>query len=593
MHDARQAWLLDTLVLELDTLPNHHARRLITLQDSIKKLWTLVRNSHIPKKLVIIVLILSLIETAAALAVPLFTMKLINGFSEGGFTWDMAAYVGLVLVFQAIVSGLSFYLLRKLGERIVANLRQYIWRHVLYLKVPYFDAHESGETMSRITQDTSVIKELITNQFVSFISGIFAIVGAVAILLWIDWKMTLLMLIAVPVAILVTIPLGQRMHKISKANQDELASFSGHLGRVLTNIRLVKTSQTEPLEQQKGNAKIQQLYEYGLKEAKIMAMLSPIMTLIMMVVLILLFGYGGSQVATGAITAGELVAIIIYLIQIIIPFTQMATFFTALQKALGATERVQEIVQQPVEIMEGAAIQQSSAAITFDDVVFQYHERPILKGVSFTIPEGKTTAFVSSSGGGKTTMFSLLARFYDVKDGEIRFGQQPIHDLSITQWRSLFGYVAQDAPLMNGTIRENVRYGKQDATEEEVRTALEAAYAWSFVSQLEQGLDTEVGEGGIKLSGGQKQRIAIARALLRNPKILLLDEATSNLDNDSEREVQRALESLMKDRTTIVIAHRLSTITNADQIILFEDGRVARIGSADMIEELMKSYDLK
>lgn len=564
-----------------------------TMNSSARKLWTLVRNSKIPKALVLIVFVLSIFETVAGLAVPLFTMNLINGFAEGGFTLKAAVLVGVVLVLQAIMGGFSYYLLRKLGETIVANLRQYVWKHVLYLKIPYFDAHESGETMSRITQDTSVIKELITDQLVSFISGIFAIIGAFTILLWIDWKMTLLMLIAVPVAILITLPLGQQMHKISKSNQDELAGFSAQLGRVLTNIRLVKSSQTEQLEEQKGNNKIKQLYSYGLKEAKILAILSPIMTLIMMVVLILLFGYGGSKVATGEISAGELVAIIIYLIQIIIPFTQMATFFTAFQKALGATERIQEILQEPIEQMVGESLPKSAVPIIFDKVAFQYSDRPVLKEISFTIPEGKTTAFVSSSGGGKTTIFSLLTRFYEVTNGRILYGERSIGNISLAEWRSLFGYVAQDAPLMNGTIRDNVKYGKPDATDQQVKEALEAAYAWQFVSKLEEGLDTEVGEGGIKLSGGQKQRVAIARALLRDPKILLLDEATSNLDNDSEREVQRALDVLMKGRTTVIIAHRLSTITNADQIILFEEGKVSRVGSTDMLEELMHSYNIE
>src|SRR5690606_7422438 len=296
----------------------------------LKQLWELIKKSKFPKKLVIVVFVLSIIETLASLAVPLFTMNMINNFSTTGFAWTAVTAVALILVIQAVLSGLTYFLMRMLGERIVANLRNTLWQHILHLKTPYFDAHESGETMSRITQDTSVVKELVTNHLVSFVSGIFSIIGAIAILLWIDWKMTLLMLIAVPLAIFVTLPLGQKMHKIAKANQDELASFSGHLGRVLSNIRLVKSSQTEPLERKRGENRIEQLYRFGLKEAKILAILSPIMTLIMMIVLILLFGYGGTQVSSGAISSGELVAIMIYLVQIIIPFTQMATFFTAL-----------------------------------------------------------------------------------------------------------------------------------------------------------------------------------------------------------------------------------------------------------------------
>lgn len=555
------------------------------MNNSVRGIWQLVNSNRLSKKLTIGTLLLSIVETLIGLTVPLFTMRMINDFSTIGFSWQSILLVGVFLIFQAVLSGVTFYMMRKLGERIVANLRMKVWAHVLRLRIPYFDAHESGETMSRITQDTNVIKELITDHLISFISGLFAIVGAVIILIIIDWKMTLLMLISVPVAILLTLPLGQRIHKIARANQDELASFTGQLGRVLTNIRLVKTSQTENYEQLNGEEKIQHLYQFGLKESKILAVLSPIMTFIMMVVLILLFGYGGAKVATGAITAGELVAIIIYLVQIIIPFTQMATFFTSLQKAMGATERLQEILNEPIEGHGKNAIASSNESITFENVVFQYNDNPILKGISFTIPAGKTTALVSASGGGKTTMFSLIEQFYHVTEGTIRFGEQSIEQIHLKEWRSLFGYVSQEAPLMNGTIRDNVTYGKSDVLETDIIEALKNAYAWDFVQQFEKGLDTEVGEGGIKLSGGQRQRIAIARALFRNPAILLLDEATSNLDNDSERAVQKAIEYVMKGRTTVIIAHRLSTIVHADQILVFEDGLITGSGKHEELQE--------
>ncbi|WP_284141347.1 MULTISPECIES: ABC transporter ATP-binding protein [unclassified Virgibacillus] len=555
------------------------------MNNSVRGIWKLVNSHRLSKKLTIGTFLLSIFETLIGLAVPLVTMRMINNFSTIGFSLQSILLVGVFLISQALMSGVTFYMMRKLGERIVANLRGKVWAHVLQLRVPYFDAHESGETMSRITQDTNVIKELITDHLISFISGMFAIVGAVIILIIIDWKMTLLMLIAVPVAILLILPLGQRMHKIASANQDELASFSGQLGRVLTNIRLVKTSQTECFEKKNGEEKIHHLYQFGLKEAKILAVLSPIMTFIMMVVLILLFGYGGAKVATGAISAGELVAIMIYLVQIIVPFTQMATFFTALQKAMGATERLQDILNEPIEGQGKTAISSSDESIVFENVAFQYNETPLLKDISFTIPAGKTTALVSSSGGGKTTIFSLIERFYDVANGTIRFGKQPIESIDLKQWRSLFGYVSQEAPLMNGTIRDNVAYGESEILESDIIRALKNAYAWDFVQQFEKGIDTEVGEGGMKLSGGQRQRIAIARALFRDPAILLLDEATSNLDNDSEREVQKAIDQVMKGRTTIIIAHRLSTITHADQILVFEDGRISGCGKHEELQE--------
>ncbi|MEK3962113.1 ATP-binding cassette, subfamily B, bacterial AbcA/BmrA [Bacillus sp. 153480031-1] len=557
------------------------------MQGKISQIWILMKRSQMANSQLVLLFFISIVEVAAGLAVPLLTMKLINQISDTGFALTSLLPVIGVLIVQAMLSAVTFYMMRRLGEGIVANLRTEVWAHMLHLRLTYYDAHESGETMSRITQDTNVVKEFVTEKLVSFVSGLFAILGAIVVLLWIDWKMTLLLLIAVPLTIFVTYPLGEKMYAISKANQDELAGFGGRLGRILTNIRLVKASQTEQQELAGGEKQIKQLYKYGLKEAKIVAILSPLMTLLMMVVIIAIFGYGGSQVASGAISSGELVAIMIYLVQIIMPFTQMATFFTDLQKTLGATERIVEALDEKREVQDGKPVTAASQPIQFENVSFKYNEKYVLKGMTFTLKPNETTAFVSRSGGGKTTMFSLIERFYDVSSGAILYGKENIEQFNLTEWRGLFGYVSQNAPLLNGTIRDNVMYGTNGASEQEVLAALKAAYAYDFVMQLDKRLDTEVGEGGIKLSGGQKQRIAIARAILRNPRILLLDEATSNLDNESEREVQLALQALTKNRMTIIIAHRLSTITSADQILVFEDGRLSGQGTH---EELQKTH---
>ncbi|MED0801121.1 ABC transporter ATP-binding protein [Bacillus safensis] len=557
------------------------------MQGKISQIWILMKRSQMANSQLVLLFFISIVEVAAGLAVPLLTMKLINQISDTGFALTSLLPVIGVLIVQAMLSAVTFYMMRRLGEGIVANLRTEVWAHMLHLRLTYYDAHESGETMSRITQDTNVVKEFVTEKLVSFVSGLFAILGAIVVLLWIDWKMTLLLLIAVPLTIFVTYPLGEKMYAISKANQDELAGFGGRLGRILTNIRLVKASQTEQQELAGGEKQIKQLYKYGLKEAKIVAILSPLMTLLMMVVIIAIFGYGGSQVASGAISSGELVAIMIYLVQIIMPFTQMATFFTDLQKTLGATERIVEALDEKREVQDGKPVTAASQPIQFENVSFKYNEKYVLKGMTFTLKPNETTAFVSRSGGGKTTMFSLIERFYDVSSGAILYGKENIEQFNLTEWRGLFGYVSQNAPLLNGTIRDNVMYGTNGASEQEVLAALKAAYAYDFVMQLDKRLDTEVGEGGIKLSGGQKQRIAIARAILRNPRILLLDEATSNLDNETEREVQLALQALTKNRMTIIIAHRLSTITSADQILVFEDGRLSGQGTH---EELQKTH---
>lgn len=382
-----------------------------------KKLLRLMKEANPPTWMLITAVLLGIIETGLGLAVPLLTMNVVNSFADQGMSWQSLVFVGVALIVQTAMSGVAFYMMTAIGGKIVAAIRQRVWSHVLQLRIAYFDKHESGETMSRITQDTNVIKELITQHFITFFTGMLSVVGSVAILLWIDWKMTLLMLIAVPLSIIVLLPLGQKMNQISLANQDEMAHFSANLGRVLTNIRLVKAYQAEGVENEKGQQQIHNLYRFGLKEAKILSILSPMMTLVIMIVLIMIFGYGGAKVASGAITAGALVAIMFYLVQIVVPFTQMATFFTSFQKALGATERLHEMLEQPIESSGSESLQAKRADIVFREVDFQYDEKQIFEKLSLIIPSGKTTALVGTSGGGKTTIFSLLERFYERAGG--------------------------------------------------------------------------------------------------------------------------------------------------------------------------------
>ena len=562
------------------------------MQTSTKGFFTLLKSLNWPVKVTILAMVLSLLSTVIGLIVPLVTKDLVDTLTTTAFNWRMIALLLFVFLLQAISGGFSFYLLSYIGEYIVADLRKKLWSKVLHLPVTYYDQNESGETMSRITQDTSTLKSLITDHLVNFVSGIITIIGSVIILFFIDWKMTLIMLISVPLSVAIMMPLGTMMHKVSKATQKEMASFSGLLGRVLSEIRLVKSYRAERTETTSGNEAIQNLYRFGLKEAKIQAFISPFMTLIMMAILVVILGYGGLQVSKGILSAGDLVAIIFYLVNIIVPFAQMATFFTSFQKAVGATERIQDIFHMDSEAVELEAKQPlEDGIITLKDVHFSYGpDKKVIDGISLEARPGTVTAFVGPSGGGKTTIFSLLERFYEPDAGEILFNQTPIKDLSLRTWRSKIGYVSQESPLMSGTILSNMTYGMIDnPPKEKIIEAAEAANAAIFIEELPDKYDTLVGERGIKLSGGQRQRIAIARALLHNPKILLLDEATSNLDSGSETFVQEALERLMKGRTTLIIAHRLATIIHADQIFFLEKGKITGAGKHD---ELIASHDL-
>ncbi|MGG1483847.1 ABC transporter ATP-binding protein [Peribacillus castrilensis] len=545
-----------------------------------------------PSKLMIgIALALSLGTTGVALLVPLFTKNLINDFSVSSLNAERITLLVLAIIVQALASGFSIYLLNRIGQSVVAGIRDQLWKKLLVLPVSYFDDHPSGETVSRMTNDTTVVKGLISEHLSNFVTGIISIVGSMIVLFVLDWKMTLLMFTAIPLSVLILMPLGKKMHKISKGMQDETASFTAVLQQVLTEIRLVKASNAEALEYQNGQKGIQKLFQFGLKEAKIQALIAPLMSFVMMALLVLILGYGGMRVSSGALTAGALVAFIMYLFQIIMPMAQLASFFTQFQKATGATERIISILDSVEEEDAKQPVQNMSQSISVDHLNYSYNNgEQVLKDISFNVEAGKVTAIVGPSGSGKTTLFSLFERFYKPQEGSISIGGTSINDFTLLSWRSQIGYVSQESPIVSGTIRDNICYGiDRDITDEELNQVAKMAYADQFISELPNGYDTEVGERGMKLSGGQRQRIAIARAFLRNPKILMLDEATSSLDSKSEKVVQQALNHLMKGRTTIVIAHRLSTVISSDQIIFLEKGKITGSGTH---KELYNTHSL-
>lgn len=561
---------------------------------SLKPFLSLILSTKIPKLALTIGLIASIITTLAGLVVPLLTKNLVDDFSVSSISIPLIIGIASAFIIQAIVNGVSIYLLAAVGQKVVASLRNRMWEKLLRLPVSYYDKTSSGETVSRVVNDTGIVRELISDHFPQFITGIISIIGAVTILLIMDWKMTLLMLLSVPITLAIMIPLGRKMAKISRGLQDETALFTGNIQQTLSEIRLMKSSNAEQNEETKGFAGIKKLLGFGLKEARVFAFIAPIMYLIVMVVIVMIIGYGGMRVANGTMSTGSLVAFLLYLFQIIMPITSFAMFFTQLQKAKGATERIIEILEIPLEEgQEGLEMDITNESVHVIDVSFSYsEEEPVLKEVSFHAKPGEMVAFAGPSGGGKTTMFGLLERFYEPTSGEIRIKNTPINELSMKSWRSQIGYVSQESAMIAGTIRENLGYGLKDweqILDERLWEVAKMAYAEEFIRAFSKGLDTEVGERGVKLSGGQRQRIAIARAFLRDPKILMMDEATASLDSQSESVVQKALSRLMEGRTTFVIAHRLSTIVDANKIVFIEDGKVTGSGTH---KELIQTHAL-
>ncbi|EEI68560.1 ABC transporter, ATP-binding protein [Lacticaseibacillus paracasei subsp. paracasei ATCC 25302 = DSM 5622 = JCM 8130] len=536
-------------------------------------------------------LLLGLVATAGQLIVPTIAKSLINAL---GHAVNMNLVIGVVGLFigSALISAGSGAVLGFFGEDVVAKLRNKLWAKLLVLPVSYFDTTKSGEITSRLVNDSTQVKDLLANSVPRMVTALMQLIGALILMLMMDWKMTAIMFAVVPLVILIFLPVATQSRKIAFSRQENLAAFSGEAGDVLGAVRLVKSSNAEAVEKKTGDARIDRLYRLGLKEAVYDAVAQPVMTTLMMGMIVGVLAYGASRVASGSMNMGTLFAFLMYLTQLIGPFSTLGQFFAETAKASGSTARIDELLQQPEESRTGRPLKDASGqALTMSHVSFSYdQETPVLKDVTVTAAPNQVIAFAGPSGGGKSTIISLLERFYSPDSGHILIGDQDIANLNVEDWREQIGLVGQDATIMAGTIRYNLTYGAtRNYTDEELWHVLDMAYAKTFVEAMPQGLDTEVGERGVKVYGGQRQRLAIARAFLRDPKILMLDEATASLDAESEMMVQKALTKLMHGRTTIVIAHRLSTSMNANRIYFIENGTVSGSGTH---EDLIKSHPI-
>lgn len=537
-------------------------------------------------------LILGIIATGSQLIVPKVAQKLVNQLNHT-INVKLVIVVVALCVLGAVISAISGAVLGFFGEDVVNKLRRYLWNKILSLPVSYFDETKSGEITSRLVNDTSQVKDMLANSLPNMITSILQLVGALVFMVVMDWKMTLIMFIGVPLVILCIMPVISRSHKIALARQDALAKVNGAVSETLGAVHLVKASTAENAERASGYSKINRLYKIGLKEAIYDSVTQPITQMAMMALIVCTLIYGASRVTQGTMSFGTIISFLLYLTQMIGPFAILSQFLTSMAKASGSTARIHELLQVTEEVQKpGKPANAQGKTLSVEHVNFSYEDqKEILKDVSFSAEPNKVIAFAGPSGGGKSTIFSLLERFYEPTSGQIKIGDTEIKDINLTECRNQIGLVSQDATVMSGTIRYNLTYGlKDEYSDDQLWRMLDMAYAKGFVKHMERGLDTQVGERGTKLSGGQRQRIAIARAFIRDPKILMLDEATASLDSESEMMVQKALEKLMYNRTTLVIAHRLSTIVDADQIYFIQHGKVSGHGTHQELIDTLPLY---
>jgi len=528
-----------------------------------------------------------------------FRLLVDEGFaleSQESLTQVMELFFVLVLLL-ACGSVIRFYLVSWIGERVTADIRMAVFNHIIELHPGFFETNKSSEIQSRITTDTTLLQSLIGSSVSMALRNILMSVGGIIWLFFTNAKLTLIVMVAVPLVITPILFFGKRVRKLSKSSQEEIAHVGSFVGESLQNIKTVQGYNHQALDILNFSEQVETAFKVAIHRIRQRAGLIAAVMMLVFSAIIMMMWVGGQDVMAGNITKGELVAFVFYSIIVGSAVASVSQLIGELQRAAGATERLMELLFAPNLILP--PIQQTATLdnqikglIQLKDITFAYPSRlenPAIRNLSLEVEPGKSLALVGPSGGGKTTLFELLLRFYDTQEGEILFEGMNIKDLDPKELRKHIAIVPQQPALFSTSVWNNILYGKPDATREQVHEAASAAFATEFIEKLPEQYDTYLGESGVRLSGGQRQRIAIARAILKDPEVLLLDEATSALDAESEHMVQLALDHLMKNRTTIVIAHRLATVQNVNRIAVMDNGQIIGIGTH---QDLIKTSPL-
>ena len=555
----------------------------------LKALWPFMR----PYRGMIFAALGALTLTAGvSLSLPLAVRRVVDNFriTDAALLNQYFTAAMIMAALLAFGTGLRYALVTKLGERVVADIRKAVFDRIIGMSPAFFERIMTGEVLSRITTDTTLIQSVLGSSASVALRNLLIFLGGLVLMLLTSAKLTALVLLIVPAVIVPILFLGRRLRAISKENQDWIAASSGNAGEALGAVQTVQAFTHEDLSRQHFSEMTETSYEVSKRRIQTRAWLTVIVIFLVFSGVVGVLWIGANDVRFGSMSEGALVQFVIYAVMVAGSVAALSEIWSELQRAAGATERLVELLQADDSVRDPVQAQTLAEPVrgelTFDNVSFTYPSRPdtsALDQVNLTIQPGETVAFVGPSGAGKTTIIQMIQRFYDPQSGEVRLDGVPLTALMRDAFRRHIALVPQDPIIFAATARDNIRFGRPDATDAEVEAAAKAAAAHKFIMNLPEGYDAYVGERGVMLSGGQKQRIAIARAILRDAPVLLLDEATSALDAESERLVQAAFDDLSRDRTTIVVAHRLATVKKADRIVVMDQGRIVAVGSHESL----------
>ena len=572
----------------------------LKLKDRHKRLLALIKEN----KLRLFLAMVCMLVIAVASSATAFLVKPVLDDIFFNKDTTMLKIIPLAVILIYFLRGLGMYgqdyLMNYVGENIIKDLRNDLYNRIQDLPIAFFHKEQTGVLMSRITNDVNIIKTMVSTAVTGSLKDSFTIVGLTFVIFYRDWKMALFAFIILPVAFFPIVEFGRRVRRISTGWQEAMADLNSFLHETIAGNKIVKAFGMESYEKKRFFYKTLDLFKLEMKAVIARSLSSPIMEFLGGLGIAFIIWYGGYKVITGSSTAGTFFSFMAAVLMLYDPVKKLSGLNNAVQQGLAAADRVFDIIEMESDIKERTdpiTIKRGPHRVTFENVFFKYDDVMVLKDINLDVKAGEVLALVGMSGGGKTSLVNLIPRFYDVTRGAIRIDGIDIRDVSISSLRDQMGIVTQEPILFNDSIRNNIAYGKWDATDKEIIKVAEAAYAYDFIQNFPNKFDTNIGELGGRLSGGEKQRICIARALLKDAPILILDEATSSLDAEAEMLVQKALENLMKGRTTFVIAHRLSTIDYADRIVVIVNGRVEEEGKQEelisMQGEFFKLYRMQ